>query len=140
MPGAFFDSGTAAWTVVPNLACINDLFFSRHDPKTVICAGPGIEATVCGFEHLIGFFQTSVQQVVIRSQDGRFHAQLTAGIIVGQLPSDGGAQEQFGFVLEKGSALTACVSAAVDALKADGTFAALLTEWIADKASAPVLK
>jgi polar amino acid transport system substrate-binding protein len=67
-------------------------------------------------------------------------AQLTGGIIVGQLPSDGGAQEQFGFVLEKGSALTACVSAAVDALKADGTFAALLTEWIADKASAPVLK
>ena len=67
-------------------------------------------------------------------------AQLTGGIIVGQLPSDGGAQEQFGFVLEKGSALTACVSAAVDALKADGTLAALLTEWIADKASAPVLK
>jgi polar amino acid transport system substrate-binding protein len=67
-------------------------------------------------------------------------AQLTGGIIVGQLPSDGGAQEQFGIVLEKGSALTACVSAAVDALKADGTLAALLTEWIADKASAPVLK
>ena len=67
-------------------------------------------------------------------------AQLTDGIIVGQLPSDGGAQEQFGIVLEKGSALTACVSAAVDALKADGTLAALLTEWIADKASAPVLK
>jgi polar amino acid transport system substrate-binding protein len=67
-------------------------------------------------------------------------AQLTDGIIVGQLPSDGGVQEQFGFVLEKDSALTACVSAAVDALKADGTLAALLTEWIADKASAPVLK
>jgi polar amino acid transport system substrate-binding protein len=67
-------------------------------------------------------------------------AQLTGGIIVGQLPSDGSAQEQFGMVLEKGSALTACVSAAVDALKADGTLAALLTEWIADKASAPVLK
>ena len=27
-----------------------------------------------------------------------------------------------------------------EALKADGTLAALLTEWIADKASAPVLK
>jgi polar amino acid transport system substrate-binding protein len=67
-------------------------------------------------------------------------AQLTGGIIVGQLPSDGSAQEQFGMVLEKGSALTACVSAAVNALKADGTLAALLTEWIADKASAPVLK
>ena len=67
-------------------------------------------------------------------------AQLTGGIIVGQLPSEGGAQEQFGIVIEKDSALTACVSAVVDALKADGTLAALLTEWIADKASAPVLK
>jgi len=68
------------------------------------------------------------------------NAQLTGGIIVGQLPSGGDTQEQFGIVLEKGSALTACVSAAIDALKADGTLAALLTEWIADKASAPVLK
>jgi len=68
------------------------------------------------------------------------NAQLTGGIIVGQLPSASGAQEQFGIVLEKGSALTACVSAAVDALKADGTLATLLTKWISDKASAPVLK
>jgi polar amino acid transport system substrate-binding protein len=67
-------------------------------------------------------------------------AQLTGGIIVGQLPSESGAQEQFGIVIEKDSTLTACVSAAVDAIKADGTFAALLTEWIADKASAPVLQ
>lgn len=67
-------------------------------------------------------------------------AQLTGGIIVGQLPSASGEQEKFGFVLEKGSALTACVSAAVEALEADGTLAALATEWIADKASAPVLK
>ena len=67
-------------------------------------------------------------------------AQLTGGIIVGQLPSAGGAQEQFGIVMEKGSPLTACVSAVVDALKADGTLAAFLKEWIADKASAPVLK
>jgi polar amino acid transport system substrate-binding protein len=67
-------------------------------------------------------------------------AQLTGGIIVGQLPSASGAQEQFGIVMEKGSPLTACVSSVVDVLKADGTLAALLKEWIADKASAPVLK
>lgn len=67
-------------------------------------------------------------------------AQLTGGIIVGQLPSASGAQEQFGIVMEKGSALTACVSSAVEALKADGTLASLLKLWIADKASAPVLK
>ena len=67
-------------------------------------------------------------------------AQLTGGIIIGQLPSAGGVQEKFGIVIEKGSTLTACVSAAVDALKADGTLATLLTKWISDKASAPVLK
>jgi len=67
-------------------------------------------------------------------------AQLTGGIIVGQLPSASGAQEQFGIVMEKGSALTACVSSAVEALKADGTLASLLKLWIADKASAPALK
>jgi len=66
-------------------------------------------------------------------------AQLTGGIIVGQIPSTD-ELEEFGFVLEKGSALTACVSAAVKALGDDGTLASLLTEWIADKASAPVLK
>jgi polar amino acid transport system substrate-binding protein len=66
--------------------------------------------------------------------------QLTGGIIVGQLPSAGGAQEQFGIVMEKGSSLAACVSSAVEALKADGTLAALLKQWIPDIANAPVLK
>jgi polar amino acid transport system substrate-binding protein len=51
-------------------------------------------------------------------------AQLDDGKIVGQLPASG-QPEQFGFVLAKGSQLTACVSQAVDALKADGTLANL---------------
>ena len=66
--------------------------------------------------------------------------QLTGGILIGQLPSAGGAQEQFGIVMEKGSPLAACVSAAVEALKADGTLAALLKQWVPDIANAPVLK
>ena len=66
--------------------------------------------------------------------------QLTGGILIGQLPSAGGAQEQFGIVMEKGSPLAACVSSVVEALKADGTLAALLAEWIPDIANAPVLK
>ena len=43
-------------------------------------------------------------------------AQLDDGVIVGQLPTAAGA-DQFGLVLAKGSALTACVSQAVDALR-----------------------
>lgn len=60
------------------------------------------------------------------------------GIIVGQLPDSADDQEQLGLLLAKDSPLTACVSGAVDALKADGTLAKLETEWLAG-AGAPVL-
>ncbi len=66
-------------------------------------------------------------------------AQLDNGVIVGQLPAAGGSQEQFGLVLTKGSGLTACVSKAVDALRADGTLAKLATQWLTN-AGAPALK
>jgi polar amino acid transport system substrate-binding protein len=66
-------------------------------------------------------------------------AQLDKGKIVGQLPQSGGTPEQFGLVLEKDSPLTACVSKAVDALRADGTLDALVQQWLA-QAGAPVLK
>lgn len=49
--------------------------------------------------------------------------------VIGTLPQVG-EPEQLGLVLDKGSALTACVSAAVDALESDGTLARLRTEWL----------
>lgn len=66
--------------------------------------------------------------------------ELDKGVIVGQLPTEGGEQEQFGLVLDKGSPLTECVSAAVDALRADGTLDRLEEGWLADVAGAPVLQ
>ena len=63
-------------------------------------------------------------------------AELEDGVIVGQVPQVAGDAEQFGLVLDKGSALTSCVSEAVDALRADGTLAELETEWLADVAGA----
>jgi polar amino acid transport system substrate-binding protein len=65
-------------------------------------------------------------------------AQLDDGKIVGQLPAQGD-QEQFGLVLDKGSPLTACVSAAVDALRDDGTLDALVDEWLSQAGGAPAL-
>jgi polar amino acid transport system substrate-binding protein len=65
--------------------------------------------------------------------------EVTDGIIVGQLPSTG-AGDQFGLLLSKGSALTSCVSAAVDAITVDGTLAAITDKWLATDAGAPVLK
>lgn len=61
------------------------------------------------------------------------------GTIVGQLPADASG-DNFGLLLAKDSPLTACVSGAVDALKADGTLDQLATTWLTDTAGAPVLK
>ncbi len=58
-------------------------------------------------------------------------AQLDNGVIVGQLPAGSGAVEQFGAVLDKGSALTGCVTSAVDALRDGGVLADLATQWLA---------
>jgi polar amino acid transport system substrate-binding protein len=64
---------------------------------------------------------------------------LKDGLIVGQFPAKAGG-EQFGLVLSKGSKLTKDVSAAVDALRADGTLAKIADQWLASTVGAPVLK
>lgn len=67
-------------------------------------------------------------------------AQLDDGKIVGQLPPGAGTPDQFGFVLAKGSPLTACVSSAVDALRADGTLAEIEGEYLSNAGGAPLLQ
>ena len=64
--------------------------------------------------------------------------QLDNGAIVGQLPNTADQKEQLGYLLAKGSPLTACVTQAVDALRADGTLAKLQDQWLA-QGGAPVL-
>jgi len=66
-------------------------------------------------------------------------ASLKNGLIVGQFAPKAGS-DQFGLVLTKGSALTKSVSAAVDALRANGTLKALAAKWLSNTAGAPVLK
>lgn len=65
--------------------------------------------------------------------------ELDGGILVGQLPATSGGDE-FGLVLAKDSPLTERVSAAVDALREDGTLDALAAEWLGGDDTAPVLK
>ncbi|MCX4998923.1 ABC transporter substrate-binding protein [Streptomyces longwoodensis] len=67
-------------------------------------------------------------------------AEVTDGTIVGQFENKAGTPEQFGLVLDKGSALTSCVTTAVDALRKDGTLARLEQQWLSDAVDAPVLK
>ncbi|ELS52395.1 ABC transporter substrate-binding protein [Streptomyces viridochromogenes] len=67
-------------------------------------------------------------------------AEVTDATIVGQFENRGGTPEQFGLVLDKGSALTSCVTGAVDTLRKDGTLAELEQRWLSDAVDAPVLK
>ncbi|MFC9847725.1 ABC transporter substrate-binding protein [Streptomyces sp. NPDC060223] len=67
-------------------------------------------------------------------------AEVTDAKIVGQFENTGGTPEQFGLVLDKGSALTPCVTDAVDALREDGTLASIEKQWLSDAVDAPVLK
>lgn len=67
-------------------------------------------------------------------------AEVTDARIVGQFENQGGTPEQFGLVLDKGSALTSCVTTAVDALREDGTLTKIEQEWLSDAVDAPVLK
>jgi polar amino acid transport system substrate-binding protein len=64
--------------------------------------------------------------------------ELTDAKIVGQI---GGAEggDSFGLVLDKGSALTAAVNAALKTLRDNGTLATLEKTWLSDT-GAPVLK
>ena len=68
------------------------------------------------------------------------NADLKNGVLVGQFENGSGTPEQFGLVLDLGSPLTACVSMAVDALRADGTLKTLEQTWLTASAGAPILK
>ncbi|MEU5209256.1 ABC transporter substrate-binding protein [Streptomyces sp. NPDC020742] len=67
-------------------------------------------------------------------------AEVKDAEVVGQFAATGPAKEQFGLVLDKESPLTGCVTAAVDALRKDGTLGALEKKWLTDAVDAPVLK
>jgi polar amino acid transport system substrate-binding protein len=67
-------------------------------------------------------------------------AEIKGSSILGQFQPETGQQEEFGLLLEKGSGLTPCVDKAIDALKADGTLAALEKQWLSETVDVPVLK
>jgi polar amino acid transport system substrate-binding protein len=65
-------------------------------------------------------------------------AQLTGGVIVGSMPT-AGQVEHYSILLNKGSSVTPCVDQALAAMKADGTLAAIVQQWITSQ-GAPELK
>lgn len=65
-------------------------------------------------------------------------AELENGVVAGQFSAPGG--DQWGALLQKGSALTPCVDKAIEAMKADGELDNLTMTWMAEQAGAPELK
>ena len=65
-------------------------------------------------------------------------SELDDGVVVGQFADTSGG-DQFGLVLPKGSALTAAVTGAVDALRTDGTLDSLTKTWLSETVNVPVL-
>ena len=66
--------------------------------------------------------------------------QITDGKLIGQFQPETGQQEEFGLLFEKGSDLVPCVNKALDAVKSDGTLAALEKQWLSKASNVPVLK
>lgn len=98
------------------------VFNSNDDAKAALANGQ-VDAIVVDLP--TAFYLTAVE--------------LDGGLILGQL-AGAEAGDSFGLVLDKDSPLTAAVSAAVDALRANGKLAELEATWLADFAGAPVLK
>lgn len=66
-------------------------------------------------------------------------AQIDGSKIVGQFNATGGTPEEFGLVMEKGSALKPCVDKAVDAIKSNGDLGKIEQQWLGSAAGAPEL-
>jgi polar amino acid transport system substrate-binding protein len=66
--------------------------------------------------------------------------EIDNGVIVGQLASDPNTPEQFGLLLAKDSAITSCVTQAVDTLRSNGTLSQIEATWLTADQGAPVLK
>ncbi len=63
--------------------------------------------------------------------------QVPTAAVVGQFPAEGG--DEWGALLSKGSALTGCVSQAIESLEASGELEKITQRWMSQAAGAPEL-
>jgi polar amino acid transport system substrate-binding protein len=66
--------------------------------------------------------------------------EIEGSVVVGQFPAEaGGTTDEFGFVLNKDSALTGCVNDAITAITESGVLEAIQQEWLSDTTGAPII-
>jgi polar amino acid transport system substrate-binding protein len=122
-------SGTTSFNAIEEIIAPTagaQVFNSNDEAKAALAAGT-IDAIVVDLP--TAFF--------LGSAPAEFGG-LDDGLVIGQL-SGAGVGDSFGLVLDKGSSLTAAVSAAIKALRDNGTLAELEKKWLTD-AGAPVLQ
>jgi len=114
-----------------SLTALNDIVKPTNQPKIFNSSDDVVHALV----------NKQVEAIVVDLPTALYltSAELDNGVIVGQLSSSSGGDD-FGILLPKGSSLTAPVSAAIDALRADGTLAQIQQKWLSDSISVPVLQ
>jgi polar amino acid transport system substrate-binding protein len=86
-----------------------------------------------------------INAIVVDTPDGQYMATSEVenshkkpdGVQVGQFPSTG---EHYGLLFKKGNPLVGCVNVAINALKANGTLAALTKKWLSIYTSVPTIK
>jgi polar amino acid transport system substrate-binding protein len=66
-------------------------------------------------------------------------AQVSNASVVGQFSATGGKPDQFGALLSKNSALTPCISLAINDLKKSGELQTITDRWMSQAANAPKL-
>jgi len=116
-------SGTTSYTVAAEQLGEDNLAVFNSAEDTVLALNSGqIDAFVIDLPS--AFYLSGVE--------------LEGGLIVGQFDTSEGGDE-FGLVLPKDSPNTDAVTAAVDALREDGTLAAIEDEWLSASVDVPVL-
>lgn len=110
--GAMANSTSALTLDALDLGLTPKLYNSNEDATAALSAGQ-VDAVV---------LDTPTAYVAVT-------AYITDSFIVGELPKVG-VEDQWGLLLAKDSPLTPSVSAAVDALREDGTLAELEKEWL----------
>ena len=119
-------SGTTSFTVIENVIAptAGAQAFNSNDDAVLALTSGQIDALVVDLP--TAFYLTG--------------AELDNGLLLGQLPAADGVSDEWGFVLPKGSKLTAAITKALDELKADGTLDAIIEKWLGADAGAPLLK
>ncbi len=126
----FADASIGVQIGTTSLEAVNDVIAPESEPEVfdtsndVVTALKNEQVDAIVVDVPTAFFLTAVQ--------------IPEATTVGQFPAPGG--DEWGALLEKGSSLTDCVSAAIEDLDSSGELAEIEKRWMSDVTNAPVLE